>query len=129
MFTRLEPAGFVETREAGHECHIVDFDGVVRESEQFAVHVRIDVFADCDGLSVQVEARVGWGEVLGAGDGAGGIFSSWVWVCAREGKDEGGHVDYLLAVGVNEAEGCACFQSCGVAVGGWNGVFCGAFCV
>ena len=100
-----EPVGLVETGEAGHECHVVGFDGVVGQSEQGAVHVCVDGFAYCDWLAGEVEAGVGRGEVFGAGDGAEGVG----WGLVREGEDEGGHVDYLCAVEVDEAEGCAGF--------------------
>lgn len=49
----------------------------------------------------------------------GGIGGAW------EGERECGHVDNLVAVDIDQAEGCACFQSCSIAVRSWYCVSCG----
>lgn len=98
----------VKGRVAGHEGHIVRVAVVVRELEDRFRLVGHQVVADGRGRRpVEVVARVGHGEMLEAG-----------WV----GEHPGHHVDDLLAVQVDDAEGGPLFDFEGVTVTAGDGM-------
>jgi len=78
----------VHLREAGHECHVVDFDRVVDDLQDGFVIVSPEVFTNSRRHPVQMESSVGHRQLLPQ---VGAL-------------DPSGKVYYLLAVEVDDAE-------------------------